>query len=72
MNDSTTPHSPHSIANEEDGDHSSPDTDDLWLALVVEKVKSLHYGVVQIVIRDSRIVQVESTERFRSPPSQKR
>lgn len=36
-----------------------------WLALVADKVKSLHYGVVQIVVHDSRVVQVERTERHR-------
>jgi hypothetical protein len=50
------------------GDHSLPTTDASWWALVAEKVKNLHYGVVQIVIHDSRIVQVERTERFRLPP----
>ena len=36
-----------------------------WLSLVEEKVKSLHYGVIQIVVHDSRVVQVERTERHR-------
>lgn len=36
-----------------------------WLALVADKVKSLNYGVVQIVVHDSRVVQVERTERHR-------
>jgi len=36
-----------------------------WLALVAEKVKTLHYGVVQIVVHDSQVVQVERTERHR-------
>jgi hypothetical protein len=36
-----------------------------WLALVVEKVRSLQYGVVQIVVHDSHVVQVERTERHR-------
>jgi hypothetical protein len=36
-----------------------------WLALVVDKVKSLQYGVVQIVVHDSHVVQVERTERHR-------
>lgn len=36
-----------------------------WLALVADKVKTLHYGVVQIVVHDSRVVQVERTERHR-------
>ncbi len=36
-----------------------------WLAFVAEKVGSLHYGVVQIVVHDSQVVQVERTERHR-------
>jgi len=36
-----------------------------WLALVAEKVKNMHYGVVQIVIHDSKVVQIERTERTR-------
>ena len=36
-----------------------------WLALVADKVKTLHYGVIQIVVHDSRVVQVERTERHR-------
>lgn len=43
-------------------DHS---LDAPWLALVAEKVKTLNYGVIQIVVHDSRVVQVERTERFR-------
>ncbi len=40
-------------------------SDAAWLDLVAEKVKTLHYGVVQIVVHDSRVVQVERTERHR-------
>jgi hypothetical protein len=36
-----------------------------WLTLVAEKVKSMHYGVVQIVVHDSKVVQIERTERTR-------
>lgn len=36
-----------------------------WLAVVSEKVKSMRYGVVQIVVHDSRVVQIERTERTR-------
>jgi hypothetical protein len=42
-----------------------------WLSVVSEKVKSMRYGVVQIVVHDSRVVQIERTERtrFEIPPS---
>jgi len=36
-----------------------------WLSLVAEKVKSMRFGVVQIVIHDSKVVQIERTERTR-------
>lgn len=36
-----------------------------WLALVREKVETLRYGVVQIVIHDSRVTQIERTEKTR-------
>ena len=36
-----------------------------WLALVAEKVKQMRFGVLQIVIHDSRVVQIERTERTR-------
>ena len=36
-----------------------------WLSLVREKVETLRYGVVQIVIHDSKVTQIERTERTR-------
>jgi len=36
-----------------------------WLAVVAEKVKAIRYGVVQIVVHDSKVVQIERTERTR-------
>jgi hypothetical protein len=36
-----------------------------WLSLVREKVENLRYGVVQIVVHDSRVTQIERTERTR-------
>ena len=36
-----------------------------WLAVVIDKVKAMRYGVVQIVVHDSKVVQVERTERTR-------
>jgi hypothetical protein len=40
-------------------------TDSKWLDLVVQNVKSLRYGVVEIVVHDSRVIQIEKTERVR-------
>jgi hypothetical protein len=36
-----------------------------WLALVWREVESLRYGVVEIVVHDSRVIQIEKTERVR-------
>ena len=36
-----------------------------WLELVRQQVNSLRFGVVQIVVHDSRVVQVDKTERVR-------
>jgi len=36
-----------------------------WLELVREKVQSLRFGVVQIVVHDSRVTQIERTEKTR-------
>ncbi len=42
-----------------EADHES------WLDVVQQQVKSLRYGVVQIVVHDSRVVQIERTEKVR-------
>jgi hypothetical protein len=36
-----------------------------WLRLVQRQVESLHYGLVEIVVHDQRVVQIERTERLR-------
>jgi hypothetical protein len=36
-----------------------------WLKLVAQQVRSLRYGVVEIVVHDSRVIQIEKTERLR-------
>ena len=36
-----------------------------WQALVAEQVESLRFGVVQIVVHDSQVVQIERTEKVR-------
>ena len=46
-----------------------------WLDLVIQHVSSLRYGVVEIVVHDSRVIQIEKTERVRlekqEPPKTK-
>src|SRR5947209_1179899 len=36
-----------------------------WLELVRQKVQSLRFGVVQIVVHDSKVTQIERTEKTR-------
>ena len=36
-----------------------------WLAVVREKVESLRYGFVQIVVHDRKVTQIERTEKTR-------
>ena len=36
-----------------------------WMELVREKVRTLRFGVVQIVVHDSKVTQIERTERTR-------
>jgi hypothetical protein len=43
-----------------------------WLELVKQRVESLEYGVVQIVVHDSRVTQIERTEKLRLEPADKK
>ncbi|MDB6115418.1 MAG: hypothetical protein JWQ83_45 [Lacunisphaera sp.] len=36
-----------------------------WVRLVREKVESLRFGVVQLVVHDGRVTQIERTEKTR-------
>ncbi|HEY5895297.1 MAG TPA: YezD family protein [Chthoniobacterales bacterium] len=36
-----------------------------WLAIVEEKVNQIRFGVIQIVVHESRVVQIEKTEKIR-------
>lgn len=51
----------HSQTKSADDAVTSPD----WLELVRQQVDSLRFGVVQITVHDSRVTQVEKTERVR-------
>ncbi len=49
-------------------DHVSPEqraSDPNWLQVVAEKVQTMRFGVIQIVVHDSKVVQIERTERTR-------
>ncbi|MBI2516628.1 MAG: YezD family protein [Opitutae bacterium] len=44
----------------------SPDTvPPEWLRVVQQKVESLRFGVVQLVVHDGRVTQIERTEKTR-------
>ena len=47
-----------------------------WLAIVRRNVQSLRFGVVQIVVHESKVTQIERTERIRvsepTPPATRR
>jgi hypothetical protein len=44
----------------------APTSDDSkWLELVKQHVGSLRYGVVEIIVHDSHVIQIEKTERVR-------
>ena len=39
-----------------------------WLEVVAAQVSEMRFGVVQIVVHDSRVVQIERTEKVRLSP----
>ncbi len=41
-----------------------------WIDIVVERVKSLRFGAVELVIHQGRVIQIETTERIRLEPSE--
>ncbi len=45
--------------------NSQPDTLPEWLGIVRDKVESLRYGVVQLVVHEGRVTQIERTEKTR-------
>jgi len=50
--------------NEEESKGREPDLPG-WVELVRSHIASLRFGVVQIVVHDSRVVQIEKTEKVR-------
>ena len=43
-----------------------------WLRVVQQKVETLRYGVVQLVVHDGRVTQIERTEKTRLKPDGRR
>ncbi len=48
--------------------NSTPDPRPEWLRVVQQKVETLRYGVVQLVVHDGRVTQIERTEKTRIAP----
>jgi hypothetical protein len=36
-----------------------------WVGIILKQIGSLRFGVVQITVHDSRVVQIEKTEKVR-------
>jgi hypothetical protein len=36
-----------------------------WIGIVAKNVQGMKFGVVQITVHDSRVVQIEKTEKLR-------
>jgi hypothetical protein len=51
-------------------DSAAPLPGEAWIELVQRQVASLRFGVVQIVVHDSQVIQIEKTERVRLERSQ--
>jgi hypothetical protein len=43
-----------------------------WVGIVVKQVESLRFGVVQITVHESRVVQIEKTEKVRIDKSERK
>jgi hypothetical protein len=48
-------------------ENSAPASQPEWLRVVQQKVESLRYGVVQLIVHDGRVTQIERTEKTRLP-----
>jgi hypothetical protein len=46
-------------------EYTTPGDPPEWLRIVQQKVESLRYGVVQLVVHDGRVTQIERTEKTR-------
>ncbi len=51
------------------GDHPPQRLSHDWFQVVQEQVDALKFGSVEITVHDSRVVQVQRTEKVRLDPS---
>ena len=47
--------------------NTSLDASSDWIEIVRQKVESLRFGVVQLVVHDGHVTQIERTEKTRLP-----
>ncbi|MGC3960024.1 MAG: YezD family protein [Verrucomicrobiota bacterium] len=45
--------------------NSASDSGQNWQEIVRQHVESLRFGTVEIIVHDSRVIQIEKTERVR-------
>ena len=45
--------------------HSEPDSSDEIIRRIAKAISGVRYGSVEVVIQDSRVVQIEREEKFR-------
>ncbi len=43
-----------------------------WVGILVKQIESLRFGVVQITVHESRVVQIEKTEKVRLDQSERK
>ena len=43
-----------------------------WLGIVASQIESMKFGVVQITVHESRVVQIEKTEKVRLEKAEKK
>ena len=56
-------------AQQDENEIAANTNDQQWLETVRRQVGSLRFGVVQVVVHDSRVVQIEKTEKIRVEPT---
>lgn len=52
-------------------DNAKPQALPSWAVLVLQKVRSLQFGTIQVTVHDGRVTQVETTEKIRLRPEDK-
>lgn len=51
------------------GDQPKHSPVNTWLRVVRERVEAIRFGSVELTVHDSKVVQVQRTEKFRLDPT---